>query len=63
MTQKLYRVVETVWKKEGRVAIDIGSTWKPEKAAREEMQRLTAKAATKLYSLERQGIASRKERS
>ena len=35
MAQTLYRVVETVWKEQGRVTIDIGSTWKPQKAARE----------------------------
>ncbi|MGY6257288.1 hypothetical protein ACXIVK_27905 [Paraburkholderia caledonica] len=54
MAQKLYRVVETVWKGQARVAVDIGSTWKPERAAREEMNRLAVKNPVKLYSLDRQ---------
>ena len=54
MAQTLYRVVETVWKEQGRVTIDIGSTWKPQKAAREEMNLSAAKNPAKQYSLERQ---------
>ena len=54
MTQTLYRVVETVCKEQGRVTIDIGSTWKPQKAAREEMNLRAAKNPAKQYSLERQ---------
>ncbi|HDR9761503.1 hypothetical protein KDX16_15570 [Burkholderia vietnamiensis] len=54
MAQKLYRVVETVWKGEGRVAVDIGCAWKPERAARKEMNDLAVKNPVKLYSLERQ---------
>lgn len=54
MAQKLYRVVETVWKASGRAAVDIGSVWKPERAARDEMKALAAKHPGKLYSLQSQ---------
>lgn len=40
MAQKLYRVVETVWKANGRESVDVGCEWKPERAARAEMKAL-----------------------
>lgn len=52
MAQKLYRVVETVWKAGGRESRDIGSAWKTERLARDEMKALAAKQPAKLFSLE-----------
>ncbi len=54
MSQQRYKVVETTWGKSGRVEKDIGSTWKPEKAAKDELRALQLKHSGRLFSLKKE---------
>lgn len=54
-SQKQYRVVESSWLGSGRIEIDIGCEWKPEKKAKEELRELTLKHPGKTFSLQKTG--------
>jgi hypothetical protein len=53
MAQQLYRVVEASWDASGRVETDIGCTWKPERAAKEEARQLKLKDPARLFSVQK----------
>lgn len=53
MAQPMYRVVTARWVGKERVETDIGSSWKPLKAAKEELRALNLKAGSTLYSLQK----------
>lgn len=54
MTQKLYRVVEVTWGRDGRVEKDIGCQWKAEQAAKAEMRELAKKHSVHQYGIQKQ---------
>jgi len=54
MSEQLYRVIKSEWVAGERKEVDIGSAWKPLKAANVERKCLALKHTNNTYSLQKQ---------